>query len=130
MELIDIEVKDIMLRHAFVGIVDISHGLSLVQHSTRLFLANHTTLAYVIHLYPSSTCAKCGSRLTDNGSEEHFYQLGLRQFGAFHRLRLDPPPLVKDLVRVGAEDEPGIHSNGLDIDHVVDVSHSSRLQCS
>jgi DNA mismatch repair protein MLH1 len=61
------------------------------------------------------------------GSEEHFYQLGLRQFGAFHRLRLNPPPLVRDLVRVGAEDEPGINSNGLDIDHVVDVSYSSQL---
>ena len=53
--------------------------------------------------------------------EEHFYQLGLRQFGAFHRLKLDPPPLLKDLIRVGAEDEPDIISNGLDMDHVVEV---------
>jgi hypothetical protein len=67
MKLTEIEVKDIVLKHAFVGIVDMSHGLSLVQHSTRLFLANHTTLAYVVHPYPSSTCAKCESGLTDDG---------------------------------------------------------------
>ena len=41
------EVKEIMLKHAFVGLVDLSYGLSLIQHSTRLFLADHTTLAYV-----------------------------------------------------------------------------------
>ena len=40
-----IEVQEIMLKHAFVGIVDLSQGLSLIQHSTRLFLARHTTLA-------------------------------------------------------------------------------------
>jgi hypothetical protein len=34
-----------MLKHAFVGIVDLNLGLSLIQYSTKLFLANHTTLA-------------------------------------------------------------------------------------
>lgn len=43
----DSDVKDIMLKHAFVGIVDMHLGLSLIQHSTRLFLANHNTLASV-----------------------------------------------------------------------------------
>ena len=57
--------------------------------------------------------------------EEHFYQLGLRQFGAFHRLRLDPPPLLRDLVSIAADDEEGILSNGLDPGKVVDVSTPS-----
>lgn len=48
------EVKEIMLKHAFVGIVDIPLGLSLVQQSTRLFLANHATLGYVIMTRVSS----------------------------------------------------------------------------
>ena len=37
-----------MLKHAFVGIVDLSLGSSLIQYSTKLFLANHTSLAYVL----------------------------------------------------------------------------------
>jgi hypothetical protein len=39
------DVMDIMLKHAFVGIADLDMGLSLIQHSTRLFLANHISLA-------------------------------------------------------------------------------------
>jgi hypothetical protein len=54
--------------------------------------------------------------------EEHFYQLGLRQFGAFNRLRLDPPPLLRDLISLAAEDEPGIQENNLDLNEVVEVS--------
>lgn len=46
-----VDVGDIMLKHAFVGIVDLSLGLSLIQYSTKLYLANHTSLAYVL---PSS----------------------------------------------------------------------------
>ena len=43
--LLMVDVGDIMLKHAFVGIVDLSLGLSLIQYSTKLFLANHTSLA-------------------------------------------------------------------------------------
>ena len=32
-------------KHAFVGIVDRNLCLSLFQYSTKLFLANHVTLA-------------------------------------------------------------------------------------
>ena len=39
------DVCEIMLKHAFVGIVDRDLGLSLVQHSTRLYVANHIFLA-------------------------------------------------------------------------------------
>jgi hypothetical protein len=60
--------------------------------------------------------------------EEHFYQLGLRQFGAFNRLRLDPPPSLSDLIELAAEDEPGIKANDLDIDTVVTVSSHSAIK--
>ena len=56
------------------------------------------------------------------GREEHFYQLGLRQFGAFNRLRLDPPPLLRDLISIAAEDEQGIQENNLNLNEVVEVS--------
>jgi hypothetical protein len=53
--------------------------------------------------------------------EEHFYQLGLRQFGAFNRLRLDPPPSLSDLIELAAEDEAGIKANNLDFNTVITV---------
>ena len=46
----------------------------------------------------------------------------MRQFGAFNRFRLDPPPQIRDLVSLAVEDEPGIFENKLDPDDVVEVS--------
>jgi DNA mismatch repair protein MLH1 len=109
-----------MLKHAFVGIVDLSLGLSLIQYSTKLYLVNHTSLACV----PPSSFNENGLI----GREEHFYQLGLRQFGAFNRLRLDPPPLLRDLISLAAEDEPGIQENNLDLNEVVEVSRLVQCQ--
>lgn len=60
-------------------------------------------------------------------SDEHFYQLGLRQFGAFNRIRLDPPPLLKDLLALAASYEEGIMQNGLNPDKVVKVRHCAIL---
>jgi hypothetical protein len=40
-----VDVTDIMLKHAFVGIVDLRMGLSLIQYSTKLYLASHANLA-------------------------------------------------------------------------------------
>lgn len=54
--------------------------------------------------------------------DEHFYQLGLQQFGGIGRLKLDPPPTVAELVTVAAEAESGIAEAGLDVDAVVEVS--------
>ncbi|KAG7091898.1 hypothetical protein E1B28_008298 [Marasmius oreades] len=38
---------EILEKHIFVGIVDLDRCLSLVQHSTKLYLVNHGALAYV-----------------------------------------------------------------------------------
>ncbi|TRM60315.1 hypothetical protein BD626DRAFT_504926 [Schizophyllum amplum] len=76
----DVEVRrhqqltEIIQKHIFVGIVDLSKTLSLLQHSTRLYLVNHCALA-----------------------EELFYQLGVRQFGDLSRMKLSPPPSLRTL---------------------------------
>ena len=54
--------------------------------------------------------------------EELFYQLGLRQFGDFSKLNLEPAPSLRVLVRLAVECEDGIEENGLKMDEVTDVS--------
>ena len=39
--------SEILEKHIFVGIVDLNRCLSLVQHSTKLYLVNHGALACV-----------------------------------------------------------------------------------
>ncbi|PWN27954.1 DNA mismatch repair protein MutL [Jaminaea rosea] len=73
---------DILQNHTFVGVVDLDRGLSLFQHGTKLYLANH-----------------------DDFIEEAAYQLCLRQFGSVKRTRLDPPLGLEELVRLGVEIE-------------------------
>ncbi|SPO26282.1 related to MLH1 - DNA mismatch repair protein [Ustilago trichophora] len=76
---------DIVQNHTFVGVVDLHKGLSLIQHETRLLLINHDALI-----------------------KEFAYQLVLRQFGSLRRIRLEPAPLLDDLVRLGLENTAGI----------------------
>jgi hypothetical protein len=45
--------------------------------------------------------------MRNRDSEELFYQLGLRQFGNFHRLKLEPPPSIKTLIRLAVRTESG-----------------------
>lgn len=35
---------DILQNHTFVGVVDVELGISLLQHSTKLYLVNHSAL--------------------------------------------------------------------------------------
>ncbi|KLO16119.1 DNA mismatch repair protein MutL [Schizopora paradoxa] len=84
---------EIMQSHTFVGIVDLRRSLSLVQHEKRLYLLNHSAMA-----------------------EELFYQLSLRQFGNLQRLRLDPPPSIRRLVKLAVKAEKERwRSAGLDL---------------
>jgi len=41
-------------------------------------------------------------------AEELFYQLGLRQFGNFHRLKLDPPAPIRTLIRLAVQNEESL----------------------
>lgn len=41
-----VDLTEILEKHIFVGIVDLDRCLSLLQHSTKLYLVNHGALAY------------------------------------------------------------------------------------
>ena len=60
-----------------------------------------------------------------NVREELFYQLGLRQFGCFPRIRFDPPPSLRDLVQIAVDFDEGIIAAEHDPKEVVDVSSLS-----
>lgn len=49
-----LELSEILEKHTFVGIVDLNKCLSLIQHSTKLYLVNHGALAYVVTLLAPS----------------------------------------------------------------------------
>ena len=51
--------------------------------------------------------------------EEFFYQLGLRQFGNYNRLRLEPPPAIQTLVKLAVEAEPNFPRASMSIDQAV-----------
>ncbi|KAG8873304.1 DNA mismatch repair protein [Tulasnella sp. 331] len=90
---------DILANHIFVGIVDMRLGVSLVQHSTKLYLLNHGVLA-----------------------EELFYQLALRQFGDFVGIKLHPPPPIRLLIKLAVDsDAEAVLASGLEPDAAVEI---------
>lgn len=112
------DLTEIIKKHTFVGIVDGYRCLSLIQHATKLYLLNHAALAYV-------TFAVLGIRPESDahvGSEEMFYQLALMQFGSYRRLRLDPPPPLRTLLKLAVDVEPGTEKSGLSKNEIVDAS--------
>ncbi|KAG5645503.1 hypothetical protein DXG03_005913 [Asterophora parasitica] len=88
---------EILEKHTFVGIVDLPRSLSLIQHSTNLYLVNHGSLA-----------------------EELFYQLGIRQFGNFSRLKLEPSPPLRILIEVAVNAEDSTETSTLSKPQIVD----------
>ncbi|KNZ81633.1 DNA mismatch repair protein Mlh1 [Termitomyces sp. J132] len=92
------QLTEILEKHTFVGIVDLQRSLSLIQHSTNLYLVNHGSLA-----------------------EELFYQLGVRQFGNFSRMKLDPPPPLRNLVEIAVNAEDSTKNSKLTKSQIIDV---------
>ncbi|KII91185.1 hypothetical protein PLICRDRAFT_37887 [Plicaturopsis crispa FD-325 SS-3] len=92
------QLSEILEKHTFVGIADLDRCLSLIQHSTKLYLVNHGALA-----------------------EELFYQLALRQFGDFGKLKLEPPPPLRTLVALAVDAEEGITESSLSKDQIIDT---------
>ena len=78
----DPHLTHLLQNHAFLGVVDLEKGLSLIQYSTQLYLVHHAVLI-----------------------EEFCYQLALRQFGAYTSVRLDPPPNLIELIALGYDME-------------------------
>lgn len=60
-------------------------------------------------------------------SEEFFYQLGLIQFGDYHRIKLDPPPPLRQLVALAVDVEDTSDSK-LNKTKIVDVRIVSIAQ--
>lgn len=58
--------------------------------------------------------------------EELFYQLGLRQFGDFSRIKLDPPPSLREMIEI-AVDAENTDSSNLSKSQIVDVSSFSLI---
>ncbi|KAG0144880.1 hypothetical protein CROQUDRAFT_716413 [Cronartium quercuum f. sp. fusiforme G11] len=79
----DLALEELIRRHVLVGVVSLHKGYSMVQHETRIYLIRHPAFC-----------------------EELFYQLGARQFGAYQRIKLSPPPALKHLVRLAVMREP------------------------
>ncbi|GAA5914914.1 hypothetical protein JCM6882_008108 [Rhodosporidiobolus microsporus] len=71
------ELDKIIKNHIFVGVADLASSRSMIQYQTKLYIIDHSSFA-----------------------EELFYQLGLRQFGRFSRIKLNPPPNVKTILRI------------------------------
>ncbi|KAI0264750.1 DNA mismatch repair protein MutL [Gloeopeniophorella convolvens] len=95
------QLSEIVRKHVFVGVADVVRELSLVQHTTKLYLVNHGALA-----------------------EELFYQLGLRQFGNFARLKLDPPAPLRALLTLAVEAEQDTEQSKLTKPQIVDsIAH-------
>ena len=46
-----VELSEIIKKHVFVGIVDLSRCLSLIQHAKKLYLVNHGTLWYLLYSF-------------------------------------------------------------------------------
>jgi DNA mismatch repair protein MLH1 len=116
---ISTDLSEILEKHIFVGIVDLPRSLSLVQYSTKLYLVNHGSLAYVC-LFPLA-----GSFLTPYRSEELFYQLGLRQFGDLSRMKLEPPPPLRTLIEIAVNAERSTEDSQLGKGQIVDVSYKN-----
>ncbi|KAJ5246244.1 hypothetical protein N7468_001227 [Penicillium chermesinum] len=75
----------------YVGVVDEQRRLAAIQSGVKLYLVDY-----------GLAC------------NEFFYQIGLTDFGNFGTIRLDPPPKLIDLLKIGAEIEQQNHSDGDD----------------
>ncbi|CAA7268441.1 unnamed protein product [Cyclocybe aegerita] len=91
------QLTEILEKHTFVGIVDLEKCLSLIQYSTKLYMVNHDALA-----------------------EELFYQLGLRQFGDFSRIKLEPAPSIRAMLQIAVEAEESTKSSSLTKEQIVE----------
>ncbi|PPR02265.1 hypothetical protein CVT24_011614 [Panaeolus cyanescens] len=105
------QLTEILEKHTFVGIADMMRSLSLVQYSTKLYLVNHDALA-----------------------EELFYQLGVRQFGNFSRIKLEPSPSLRELLEISVAVEESTSQSKLTkpqiVEHIAQILIDRREMLS
>ncbi|GAA6030858.1 hypothetical protein JCM8097_008910 [Rhodosporidiobolus ruineniae] len=97
----------IVKNHIFVGVADLESCWTMLQHQTKLYLVNHAAFA-----------------------ETLFYQLGLRQFGRFSRIKLNPPPPLRRLVKLAvslAEHQEGREKSKLSGDEIVERVYNTLM---
>lgn len=61
-------------------------------------------------------------------SDELFYHLGLRQFGAFGKITLQPQPSLRELLEIAVDGETGLEAAGLDPEQVVQGAFSKLFE--
>ncbi|TIC61557.1 DNA mismatch repair protein MutL [Wallemia mellicola] len=85
------DVARMIKNHTFVGFVDMSKHLALIQHNTQLIMLDYKFFAY-----------------------ELFYQIALNQFGNMAKFELNPPPNIRILIEIAlkAEEENILESGG------------------
>lgn len=99
------QLETIVRNHIFVGVADLSGSLSMLQHETKLYIVNHASI-----------------------SEELFYQLGLRQFGRFMRIRLEPAAPLQDLIHLAVDSLPGHETLAVPIDQIVQKIYNRLME--
>ena len=55
--------------------------------------------------------------------EELFYQLGLRQFGDFSRIKLEPPPSLRSMIEIAVNVDDSTENSCLSKNQIIDVRH-------
>ena len=76
----------------------------------------------------ASFCSLGGIVADTARREELFYQLGLRQFGGFTRIKLKPAPLLRDLVRLAVEHEEGKSAARMSSEEIIEVRSASAVE--
>lgn len=91
-----------MQNMSFVGLVDEAHAL--IQHQTRLYLVDYQRLRYLdlSLLFAHDLSAT---------SLDFFYQIGLAHFANFGTIALEEAMDMKDLLRIGLEQESALHAS-------------------
>jgi DNA mismatch repair protein Mlh1 C-terminus len=56
--------------------------------------------------------------------EELFYQLGLRQFGDFSRIKLEPSPSLRSMIEMAINADETTENSRLSKNQLVEVRHS------
>lgn len=77
---------ELFSTHTYVGLVDERRRIAALQSGVKLYLVDYGMIC-----------------------SEFFYQIGLTDFGNFGVIKLEPPPKLIDLMRIGAEIERSEH---------------------
>ncbi|OKL56282.1 hypothetical protein UA08_08467 [Talaromyces atroroseus] len=86
---------ELFSAHTYVGLVDERRRIVAVQSGVKLYLVDYGMIC-----------------------NEFFYQIGLTDFGNFGVIKLDPPPKLIDLMRLGAEIERSEHQSTTETDEM------------